>query len=72
MFTARDIAVDAFVKVDTGCSITWEMSGDEIECQFGGRYATGMTLLLSKASLEKLIATGTDALRAAQSGVVPQ
>ena len=63
MFTTRGIAVDAFVSVDSGCPVTWEMADGHIQCQLGGQLDTGLTLVLTLESLENLLSTGAEILR---------
>lgn len=63
MFTVRGIYVDSWVKVEDNCNITCDVAGEEAEFRFGGACSTGLLMIVTEGSLEKLVHASTDALR---------
>jgi hypothetical protein len=70
MFTARDIAVGAFVKIDAGLPHRLEGFRRRDTVPIRQPVRDRADSCLSKASLERLVATGIDAFRTAQSSTV--
>lgn len=56
------IHVDSWVKVEDHCNITCDVVGDEAEFRFGGTRSTGLYMIVTEESLEKLVHISTDAL----------
>lgn len=59
----HEIYVDSWVKVEDNCDITCDVAGGEAEFRFGGEFSTGLFMIVTEGSLEKLVHTSTEALR---------
>jgi hypothetical protein len=66
--TTSGIGVDAWVKIDGDCDITWDVEGEEAEFRFGGR-SYGLDMIVTEEGLENLVRKGTEALHRMRAGV---
>ncbi|MDQ3577699.1 MAG: hypothetical protein M3443_08895 [Actinomycetota bacterium] len=69
MFTHRGIAVDSFARIGSGCPITCEVVGNEVQFEFGDP-AHCLNLVITDEALERFAAMVTEALTQ-RDGVAP-
>lgn len=67
MFLIRGIGIDSLVSVDGDCPIECDVVAGRVQLRFGGGRSTGLTLELTRASADMLLATVADAMTAAHA-----
>jgi hypothetical protein len=60
MFTYEGIAVNAWVSLDSSCSVEPEVSGDELHVEFGSRSGS-LRLVITQEMVDRLAVVFADA-----------
>lgn len=71
MYTSPSIGVDAWVRIEGHCPITYEPMGEQMQFRLGSARGCGLTVVLTEQALENLIVAFGEGLRALRADPVP-